>query len=84
MGPDGYPQRIFDKETGVINKQVAAYWKENYDLVHILKRDWKTLGPKLEGKIHIYCGDMDNYYLNNAVYLAESFSGKHALPLLQW
>ena len=73
MGPDGYPQRIFDKETGVINKQVAAYWKENYDLVHILKRDWKTLGPKLEGKIHIYCGDMDNYYLNNAVYLAESF-----------
>ncbi len=73
MGPDGYPQRIFDKETGVINKEVAAYWKENYDLVHILKRDWKTLGPKLEGKIHIYCGDMDNYYLNNAVYLAESF-----------
>ena len=38
-----------------------------------LKRDWKTLGPKLEGKIHIYCGDMDNYYLNNAVYLVEEF-----------
>ncbi len=73
MDSDGYPQRIFDKETGVINKDVAAYWKENYDLVHILKRDWNTLGPKLEGKIHIYCGDMDNYYLNNAVYLAESF-----------
>ena len=73
MGPDGYPQRIFDKKTGVIDKEVAQYWKENYDLVHILKRDWKTLGPKLEGKIHIYCGDMDNYYLNNAVYLAESF-----------
>lgn len=73
MGPDGYPQSIFDKKTGVINKGVAAYWKENFDLVHILKRDWKTLGPKLEGKIHIYCGDMDNYYLNNAVYLAESF-----------
>ncbi|MGB2845375.1 MAG: hypothetical protein WBC02_11015, partial [Candidatus Aminicenantaceae bacterium] len=27
----------------------------------------------LKGKIHIYCGDMDNYYLNNAVYLIEEF-----------
>ena len=52
---------------------MAAYWKENFDLRHILQRDWATLGPKLEGKIHIYCGDMDNYYLNNAVYLMEDF-----------
>jgi hypothetical protein len=73
IGADGYPQPIFDKRTGLIDKQVAAYWKENYDLRHILERDWETLGPKLEGKIHIYCGDMDNYYLNNAVYLMEEF-----------
>ena len=38
-----------------------------------MRRDWKTLGPKLQGKVHIYCGDMDNYYLNNAVYLTEEF-----------
>lgn len=73
MGSDGYPQRIWDKETGKINKEVANYWKENHDLAYIMKRDWKTLGPKLKGKINIYCGDMDNYYLNNAVYLAEEF-----------
>ncbi|MBK8701036.1 MAG: hypothetical protein IPN29_16460 [Saprospiraceae bacterium] len=73
MDKGGYPKRIFDKVTGEIDKEVASYWKENFDLVHIMKRDWKTLGPKLEGKIHIYCGDMDNYYLNNAVYLAEDF-----------
>jgi hypothetical protein len=73
MGKDGYPMRIFDKETGVIDKDVAAYWRENYDLVHILKRDWAKIGSKLEGKIHLYCGDMDNFYLNNAVYLAEDF-----------
>ncbi len=74
VGPDGYPKRIFDKRTGVIDKSVAAFWKENYDLTHILRRDWsKGLGKKLEGKIHIYVGDMDNYYLNNAVYLAEDF-----------
>lgn len=73
QGDDGYPKRIWDKETGVIDKEVAAYWKEHYDLRHILERDWATLGPKLQGKIHIYCGDMDNYYLNNAVYLMETF-----------
>ena len=73
MGDDGYPVRLWDKETGVINKEVAEYWRENYDLRYILERDWSTLGPKLEGKLHIYVGDMDNYYLNNAVYLTEAF-----------
>ncbi|WP_353216904.1 hypothetical protein [Sandarakinorhabdus sp.] len=73
QGPDGYPQRIFDKRTGVIDPKVAAHWRENYDLVHIMKRDWKTLGPKVKDKINLYVGDMDNYYLNNAVYLAEDF-----------
>ncbi len=80
QGEDGYPKRIFNKETGEIDKSVAAYWKENYDLRYILERDWKTLGPKLEGKIHIYCGDMDNYYLNNAVYLMEDFLKKTQSP----
>jgi hypothetical protein len=73
MGEDGYPVRLWDKLTGEIDHEVAEYWKENYDLRHILERDWATLGPKLEGKLHIYVGDMDNYYLNNAVYLAEKY-----------
>lgn len=72
-GENGYPKPIWDKLTGEIDHEVAAYWRENYDLRYILERDWKTLGPKLKGKIHIYCGDMDNYYLNNAVYLMEEF-----------
>ena len=73
QGPDGYPQRLWDKRTGEIDHEVAAYWRENYDLRHIMERDWEKLGPQLRGKIHIYCGDMDNYYLNNAVYLMEDF-----------
>jgi len=73
MGPDGYPQRIWDKYSGEIDHEVAEYWRENYDLRHIMARDWATLGPKLEGKLFIYVGDMDNYYLNNAVYLTEEF-----------
>jgi putative esterase len=74
VGEDGYPKRIWDKTTGAIDPAVAAYWKEHYDLSAILQRDWnRGLGRKLQGKINIYVGDMDNYYLNNAVYLAEDF-----------
>lgn len=80
QGDDGYPKRIFNKETGEIDREVANYWKEHYDLRYILERDWKTLGPKLEGKIHIYCGDMDNLYLNDAVYLMENFLKKTNSP----
>lgn len=71
MDIDGYPKRIWDKRTGVVDTAVARYWRDHYDLAHILKRDWNALGEKWKGKIHLYCGDMDNYYLNNAVYLAE-------------
>jgi len=80
VGQDGYPRRIWDKLTGQIDHDTAAYWQEHYDLRYILERDWKTLGPKLTGKIHIYCGDMDNYYLNNAVYLMEDFLKKTKDP----
>jgi hypothetical protein len=73
QGEDGYPERIWDKMNGEINPKVAAYWQENFDLRYIMERDWDKLGDNLKGKIHIYCGDMDNYYLNNAVYLMEDF-----------
>ena len=73
LGADGYPRRIWDRLTGKIDPVTAAYWRENYDLSHILQRDWATLGPKLRGKLRIYVGDMDNYYLNNAVYEVEKF-----------
>jgi len=73
QGNDGYPVRLWDKMTGEIDHEVSKYWKENYDLRYILERDWDKLGDDLKGKIHIYCGDMDNYYLNNAVYLMEDF-----------
>ncbi|MBS0188847.1 MAG: hypothetical protein JSS51_12315 [Planctomycetes bacterium] len=73
VGPDGYPARIWDKRTGVIDQKVAAYWKENFDLRAILERDWPLLAPKLRGKIHIFAGTMDNYFLNNAVVLMEDF-----------
>jgi hypothetical protein len=79
-GPDGYPKPVWDKRTGIIDSEVAAFWKENYDLRYILQRDWKELGPKVKGKIHIAVGDMDSFYLNNAVYLMEEFLESTADP----
>jgi hypothetical protein len=73
VGPDGYPKQIIDKMTGEIDHEVASYWREHYDLNHILQRDWATLGPQLRGKLHIYCGSEDTYFLNDAVYLLEDF-----------
>jgi hypothetical protein len=73
VGKDGYPAQIFDKETGVIDHQVVEYWREHYDLDAILQKNWESLGPKLQGKIHLYVGDADTYFLNDAVYLMEDF-----------
>jgi hypothetical protein len=79
VGADGYYRPLYDKATGAIDPEVATYWRDHYDLRYILQRDWKTLGPKLRGKIHITSGTMDNGYLNNAVYQMEEFLG-HAVP----
>ena len=73
VGADGYPQPIWDKRTGDIDPRVAAYWKEHFDLGHVLARDWATLGPQLRGKITINVGLSDNFFLNDAVYLVEDF-----------
>ena len=67
VGEDGYFEPLFDKRTGVINPKVAEYWRDNYDLLEYLKRNWTTVGPKLVDKLRIYTGDVDTYYLDNAV-----------------
>jgi hypothetical protein len=60
VGSDGYPQPIFDKDTGVIDHNTAAYWHDHYDLDAKLQREWATVGPKLQGKLHIYVGYDDS------------------------
>ena len=50
----------------MIDRDVAEYWRENFDLTNILRRDWETLWPKLRGKLHIFVGDMDTFYLNKS------------------
>lgn len=72
VGPDGYPADVINPLTGAIDQSVVAWWHDHYDLAAILKRDWPTLGPKLEGKLHFAVGDGDTYFLNNAVHLLQN------------
>ena len=74
VGIDGYPKPLWDKISGKIDTTVALYMRDHdYDLRFYLEKNWATIGPKLVGKIHVYCGDMDNFYLNLAVYRLEDF-----------
>lgn len=81
VGDDGYPKPLWDKLTGKIDHNVAQYMKDHgYDLRYYTETNWPKIGPQLVGKIHLYCGDMDNYYLNLAVYLFEDFLNKTRDP----
>lgn len=73
VGADGYPRPLWDKTTGTMDREVADHWRDNFDLRHYMEVNWSTLGPKLAGKLNVYVGDMDNYYLNLAVYQLEDF-----------
>ncbi|MFH1941858.1 MAG: hypothetical protein ABIL68_07110, partial [bacterium] len=79
IGEDGYPKPIWNKKTGEIDREVSEQWKK-YDLRHVLETNWSRLGPKLVGKLHIYTGSMDSFYLNDAVILLEEFLEKTKEP----
>jgi hypothetical protein len=79
VGPDGYPKRLWDKRTGAIDKSVAEAWRK-HDLRHVLETNWATLGPKVAHKLNVYIGDMDSYYLNDAVELLNAFLVKADNP----
>jgi enterochelin esterase-like enzyme len=68
---DGRAMPLFDRATGRIDPAVAAYWREHYDISAITRRDWRTLKPKLDGKIHLFIGDVDTFHLNEAAHLLQ-------------
>lgn len=73
LGPDGYFKPVYDKRTGAIDKTVVEYWKQHFDLVEMMKRDWPTLGPKIVDKIHVYVGDADTYFLDRGVRVMDAW-----------
>ena len=81
LDADGYPKPLWNKITGTIDRDVANYMKENgYDLREYAQRNWATLGPKVAHKLHFFAGDMDDFYLNLAVYRFEEFAKSTTNP----
>jgi len=78
-GADGRPAPLWDPKTGKINHDLTEHWKK-YDLRMVLEQNWKTLGPKLRGKLTIWVGEADDYFLNNAVHLLDAFLSKANPP----
>lgn len=78
VGSDGYPQPLWNMQTGKIDPAVVNYIRENgYDLYAYMVKNWPSIGPLLTGKIYIEAGDMDGYYLNLGVYSFDDFFQKH-------
>jgi hypothetical protein len=67
-GPDDKPRQLWDRKTGAIDPAVAKAW-EKYDIRKKLEREWDALGSKLAGKLHVYMGDEDTFYLDGATRL---------------
>jgi hypothetical protein len=73
VGSNGLPLPIWDPVTGAIDHEVADYWRAHFDLNQYLRDRWSDVGPDLRGKLHVATGDMDTYYLEEAVFLLEDF-----------
>jgi hypothetical protein len=71
-GGDGLPKPLWDGATGRIDRSVTDHWKQ-YDLRLVLEQNWAVLAPKLRGKIRIWVGEADDYFLNNAVHHLDRF-----------
>jgi hypothetical protein len=81
VGADGYPEPLWNKLTGTIDRDVATYMRDNgYDLLAYAKKNWPTIGPKLQGKLRFFVGDMDQFYLNLPVYSWEEFLKSTTTP----
>jgi len=70
-GEDGRPMPVFDRDTGRVDPEVVKAWEERYDLDAYLRKNWKRLGPKLKGKIHVWVGTADNFHLDDSARLLE-------------
>ncbi len=70
-GQDGRPQPLFDRATGKVDPVVARYWRDHFDISHIIRRDWTSMKPVLDGKIHLIMGTLDTFHLDEAALLLD-------------
>ena len=79
VGPDGYPAALWDKETGVIDHDVANAWKP-MDMSIYVTEHWPTIGKDLSGKLHYWVGTNDSYFLNLGVQYFQQETDKLTNP----
>ncbi|MGC2162119.1 MAG: alpha/beta hydrolase-fold protein [Silvibacterium sp.] len=78
-GKDGRPEQMFNRDTGDVDPAVVAYWRDHYDLAHICAADWAQRGPDLRGKIHVFVGTADTFYLDGPAHKFDAvLEGLHA------
>ena len=70
-GADGRPVPLWDA-SGAIDTTAAAHW-ERHDLRLVIERDWDALVPKLRGRLNVWVGDRDDYFLEGAVRRLDAF-----------
>jgi hypothetical protein len=75
-GPDGGPADMYDRTTGAVHPDVIAYWREHYDIAHIVATHWPALKPDLDGKIHLTVGTADTFYLDGAAHRLDAVMQK--------
>lgn len=71
----GQPRALFDRTTGNVDLVTAKDW-EPFDINLKIQHDWPTLREKLAGKLHIYAGQIDTFYLEGAVRLLKETLAK--------
>jgi hypothetical protein len=71
-GPDGAPRQMFDRQTGDVDPEVIAYWRDHYDLANLVETYWPRQGADLKGKFHVTVGTADTFYLDGAVHKFEA------------
>ena len=67
-GKDGRPEQMFNRDTGDVDPAVVDYWRDHYDIAWCLEHNWPALKPELNGKIHLYVGTADTFYLDGAAH----------------
>lgn len=75
-GPSGAPEPMFDRVTGDVDSAVVKYWHDHYDLAHIVQSTWTERGADLKGRIHLYVGTADTFYLDGPAYKFEAVLNK--------
>lgn len=65
---DGSPASFFDRRSGAIDPFVARYWRDQYDIAHLIETSGPKIRKGLNGKLHVTVGAVDSFYLDGSIH----------------